>query len=200
MNLEITSTSDFGDFLTRLRLGDGDAIRAFVSKYEPFIRRALRFRIARASLQSAADSVDVCQSVLGGFLLRLAAGDYALASEDDLRRLLVAIANKKFLVLNRRETAAKRDHRNTFSLDNMKELADEVSQRGIGCVDHHDLLNEVIKRLSPDEQSLFLSRREGMSWHAIAERTSEDIIVLRKRLSRALNRVAVELKLEEDEI
>ena len=115
--LNKTSTSDFGDFLTRLRLGDDDAIRSFVSKYEPFIRRTLRFRIARASLQSAADSVDVCQSVLGGFLLRLAAGDYTLTSEDDLRRLLVAIANKKFLVLNRRETAAKRDHRHTQSLD-----------------------------------------------------------------------------------
>ncbi len=124
-----TSTSNFDGFLTRLRLGDDDAIREFVSKYEPYIRRALRFRIARASLQSAADSVDVCQSVLGGFLLRLAAGDYTLASEEDLRRLLVAIANKKFLVLNRRETAAKRDHRQTKSIDNMKKLADNVGGR-----------------------------------------------------------------------
>ena len=73
---------EFVDFLARLRLGDDDAIRSFVSKYEPFIRRTLRFRIARASLQTAADSVDVCQSVLGGFLLRLAAGDYTITVKD----------------------------------------------------------------------------------------------------------------------
>ena len=197
MSLEITSKSDFGDFLSRLRLGDDDAVREFVSKYEPYIRRALRFRIARASLQSAADSVDVCQSVLGGFLLRLAAGDYALASEEDLRRLLVAIANKKFLVLNRRETAAKRDHRQTKSIDNMKELADNVGGEAIEVVDHHDLLREVTKRLTPDEQRLFSLRREGLPWNTISERLSEDILLLRKRLSRAMNRVAVELKLED---
>ena len=193
------SPSEFGDFLARLRLGDDDAIRSFVSKYEPFIRRTLRFRIARASLQSAADSVDVCQSVLGGFLLRLAAGDYALASEDDLRRLLVSIANKKFLALNRRETAAKRDHRHTQSLDDLRELEDVVSVRALGQIDHHDLLIEVTKRLSPDEQKLFALRRGGLSWIAIAEQLSEDVLILRKRLSRALHRVAVELKLEDDD-
>lgn len=197
MSLEITSKSDFDDFLSRLRLGDDTAVREFVSKYEPYIRRALRFRIARASLQSAADSVDVCQSVLGGFLLHLAAGDYALASEEDLRRLLVAIANKKFLVLNRRETAAKRDHRQTKSIDNMKELADSVGGEAIEVVDHLDLLREVTKRLTPDEQRLFSLRREGLPWNTISERLSEDILLLRKRLSRAINRVAVELKLED---
>lgn len=199
MSLNKTSTSDFGDFLRRLRLGDDDATRSFVTKYEPFIRRTLRFRIARASLQSAADSVDVCQSVLGGFLLRLAAGDYSLASEDELHRLLVAIANKKFLALNRRETAAKRDHRNTQSLQTMKELEDVVSVRALGQIEHHDLLNEVTKRLAPEEKTLFTLRREGLSWNTIAEQLSEDILLLRKRLSRGLHRVAVELNLEDDD-
>ena len=122
-----------------------------------------------------------------------------MTSEEDLRRLLVAIANKKFLVLNRRETAAKRDHRHTQSLENVNELEDVVSVKALGQIGHHDLLTEVAKRLSPDEQQLFALRREGLSWNTIAERRSEDVLVLRKRLSRALHRVAVELKLEEDD-
>lgn len=190
--------SNFENYLDRLRRGDEEATRAFVAKYEPFIRRTLRYRIARASLQSAADSVDVCQSVLGGFLLRLAGGDYALATEEDLRKLLVAIANKKFLVLNRRETAAKRDHRQTLSLDHMKNLA--VQDGGEkGCIDHAELLQEVARRLKPEEQQLFAWRREGLAWNHIAEHLSEDALLLRKRLSRALHRVAVELKLEDED-
>lgn len=189
-----SGTEDFANYLVRLRRGDEEATRAFVSKYEPFIRRTLRYRISKASLQSAADSVDVCQSVLGGFLLRLAGGEYALASEEDLRRLLVAIANKKFLVLNRRETAAKRDHRQTQSLENTKEIAVIGSDSRL---DHAELLHEVMQRLTKDEQKLFAWRREGLAWNSIADRLSEDALLLRKRLSRALHRVAVELKLED---
>ena len=192
------STIDFEAFLLRLRRGDEDATQLFVAKYEPFIRRTLRFRIARASLQSAADSVDVCQSVLGGFLLRLASGDYTLATEEDLRRLLVSIANKKFLVLNRRETAAKRDHRQTQSIENLKDLA-VVEKQHNTFVDPSELLREVTQRLTPNEQRLFSFRRDGVPWYEIALQLEEEVIVLRKRLSRALHRVAVELKLEDDD-
>ena len=74
-----------------------------------------------------------------------------------------------------------------------------ANDKTFGHVDHHDLLNEVSKRLTSEEQILFAWRREGLSWNTIAERLSEDILLLRKRLSRALNRVAVELKLEEED-
>jgi len=196
--LNSASTIDFEAFLLKLRRGDEDATRMFVAKYEPFIRRTLRYRIARASLQSAADSVDVCQSVLGGFLLRLAGGDYTLATEEDLRRLLVSIANKKFLVLNRRETAAKRDHRQTQSIENLKDLAAVETQHKT-FVDPSELLREVTQRLTPNEQRLFAFRRDGVPWNEIASQLEEEVIVLRKRLSRALHRVAVELKLEDDD-
>ena len=128
--------------------------------------------------------------------MRLAGGEYALASEEDLRRLLVAIANKKFLVLNRRETAAKRDHRQTQSLENTKEIA-VIEGDTNNRLDHAELLHEVMQRLTQDEQKLFAWRREGLAWNSIADQLSEDAMLLRKRLSRALHRVAVELKLED---
>jgi len=194
--LSETSVGVFQCNLDRLRRGDQDAIGQFVAQYEPFIRRTLRYRIARAALQSAADSIDVCQSVLGGFLLRLAAGEYELHTEEDLRKLLMAIANKKFLVLNRRETAAKRDRRQTRSLEDVDDIPESAKKTTI--VDHLELLQEVSKRLKPEEQQLFHWRREGQSWETISDRMSQDALILRKRLSRALHRVAIELKLEDE--
>lgn len=193
------NSNEFNQRLQRLRSGDFDEINCFVAEYEPFIRRTLRFRIARAGLQSAADSVDVCQSVLGGFLLHLAAGEYALASEDDLRKLLVAIANKKFLVLNRRETATKRDHRQTRSIEQIGELAVNVQNETYKNLEYTEFLATVVSRLSPEEQRLFECRREGVAWEVIAKELSQDAILLRKRFSRALQRVAIELKLDPDE-
>lgn len=81
--------SSFDEQVRLLRTGDSEAIRAFVDKYEPYIRRTIRFRLQRSALQPATDSVDVCQSVMGSVLLRLVAGEYELHSEDDLRHLLL---------------------------------------------------------------------------------------------------------------
>lgn len=192
-----TESWEFEDFLVRLRRNDDEAIRTFVSKYEPFIRRTLRFRIARASLQAAADSVDVCNSVMGGFLLRLAAGEYSLTSEEDLRRLLISIANKKFLVLNRREKAAKRDHRQTLSLEDVREQP--ARETGVSQIECQDVIKVVMQRLTPEEKILLSLRQEGLAWDAIAERVSESPVLIRKRLSKALNRVAVELNIENAE-
>lgn len=52
-------TGQFSIDLNRLRNRDEFAIESFVAKYEPFIRRSIRFRLARSSLGAAADSVDV---------------------------------------------------------------------------------------------------------------------------------------------
>jgi RNA polymerase sigma-70 factor (ECF subfamily) len=197
--LSESETNVFLFFLDRLRRGDDEAIRAFVAKYEPYIRRSLRYKIARAQLQSAADSVDILQSVFSGFLLRLSAGDYELSSEDDLRRLLVSIANKKFMVLSRRETAAKRDYRQTESLDRIEEVAGPDPDESHIKIDHADMLLGVTRRLKPDELVLFTARCQGQSWNTISERSGECADILRKRLSRALHRVAVELKLEDDD-
>src|SRR5437762_360181 len=93
----------FDDLLTRLRRGDEAAVREFVSTYEPYIRRAIRPRLVRAGLRAAADSADICQSVLGSFLIRLAGGEYELHSAAGLEKLLLTIARRKFAALTRRE-------------------------------------------------------------------------------------------------
>ena len=87
------------ELLARLTLGDETAARQFVAEYEPYIRRAIRPRLARANLRAAADSADVCQFVLGTFLIHLAAGDSEIHSREDLEKLLYSMARKKFAML-----------------------------------------------------------------------------------------------------
>ena len=153
--------------------------------------------MARTDLRAAADSVDVCQSVFGSFLIRFAAGEYELKTEDDLRKLLYSMAHHKFLELQRRELAEKRDRRVTVSLNAQDEIVDHRQTQLDRTSGHAEILSEFESRLNVEEKKLFDLRRRGESWNTIAEEVHEDAIVLRKRFSRAVKRVALELRIEE---
>ncbi|MEO8268198.1 MAG: hypothetical protein ABI557_00680 [Aureliella sp.] len=185
--------SSFEEQVRLLRIGDAEAIRIFVDKYEPYIRRTIRFRLQRSVLQPAADSVDICQSVMGSVLLRLVAGEYELRSELDLRNLLIAVANKKFLMLARHESAAKRDRGRTRYLSDLPERAETHVQDPSQPMICQELLAQVAARLSAHEAELLRMRRQGLSWTEIASQLNDDPTVLRQRLSRALRSVAAQL-------
>ena len=187
----------FQDVLRLVRSGDPHAISKFVAKYEPFIRRTMRFRLARASLHSAADSVDVCQSVFGSLFIRLFAGEYELATEEDLSKLLYSIANNKFIALQRRELAKRRDRRQTVSLNTRVELADERQMTPERTTSLMELISKFESSLEPEEQELYQLRKQGQTWSSIATQVGENPIVLRKRLSRAVKRVAMALGIED---
>lgn len=194
--MTFSTSDDFLKNLEKLQLHDTEVVRAFVAHYEPFIRRTLRFRIQNAALQSTADSMDICNSVLGGFLLRLAAGGYQLKSEEDLRKLLVSIAKKKFLMLNRKECAVKRDHHIRQSLHGVPELAYSQSDAVGARVEICELVQKVNQRMTAEECDLLNRRRNGQSWSEIEQAVGVDAGLLRKRLSRAIRRVADELGLD----
>jgi RNA polymerase sigma factor (sigma-70 family) len=188
----------FGDWLVKLRRGEATEVTEFVTTYEPYVRRALRFRLKRAALQSVADSMDVCQSVLGGFLMRLAAGDYEIASVEELRGLLVAIAQKKFLHLNRRETAAKRNHLRNTPLEQLNELPERTESDPASIALIAELFEQAESRLSPKLLEVFRMRRKGFKWDEIVEKTGGDSSVLRKQLSRAIQQISQELGLGDE--
>lgn len=185
----------FEELLGRVRTGDTTAIRQFVDEYEPFIRRSIRPRLARANLRAAADSVDVCQSVLGSFLIRVLAGEYALDSREDLERLLSTITQRKFAALARREFADRRDRRRVSALLSSGQLIDPQAQPGEQAM-VSDLLEEIQRRLTEEERQLLNSRQAGQNWEEIALATGTSAVLLRKRLSRALNRISIELGFE----
>lgn len=192
------SINDFQEHLRRLRMREPGAVESFVSTYGPYLQRSIRIRIRRASLQPLVDSVDVCQSVFASFLLRLSAGEYEIDSQEGMRKLLYGIAKNKFLMIQRREQTKKRCRKLTQSLSTMDEVEADRTGLSVTRFDNLDLLNSVAQRFMPDERELFELRSTGLTWSDIADRTGESPELLRKRLSRAVQRISVELGLEDD--
>src|SRR5262249_61913437 len=93
----------------RVRTGDPVAAAELVRRYEPAIRRVVRVRLGGGRVAALFDSMDVCQSVLGSFFLRAAAGQYTLDTPEDLLRLLTAMARNKLAFQVRKQRAQKRD-------------------------------------------------------------------------------------------
>ena len=84
----MTGEASFQQLLGRVRGGDEQAAAELVKRYEPAIRREVRFRLRDARLARLFDSTDVCQSVLASFFLRAALGEYELESPEQLMKLL----------------------------------------------------------------------------------------------------------------
>jgi RNA polymerase sigma factor (sigma-70 family) len=185
----------FEELIQRVRAGDGDAAADLVRRYEPAIRRAVRFRLD-TRLRGVLDSMDICQSVLASFFVRASSGQYELTDPGQLLRLLVAMARNKIASQARRQEAQRRDRRRvaTQPFDERRWSAAGTSPSG--QVEARELLLEVRRRLSPEERRLVELRHESHDWDAIATEVGGTPEALRKRLARALDRVAQELGLD----
>src|SRR5262249_47731456 len=62
-----------------------------------------------------------------------------------------------------------------------------------------DLLEEVLRRLPPQERQLQQLREQGLEWAEIAAQVGGNAEALRKRLARAIDEVAEQLGLDEPE-
>jgi RNA polymerase sigma factor (sigma-70 family) len=187
----------FAELIQRVRAGDQDAAAILVRRYEPAIRRAVRIRLTDSRLGRVLDSMDICQSVLASFFMRAALGQYDLQAPEQLLHLLASMARHKLADQVDRERAECRDNRRLAPgsgdarevLSAANSPSDQVSAR--------ELLQEVQRRLSPEERRLVELRNQGMEWSDIAEQLGGSPEALRKRLARATNRVAQELGLDE---
>lgn len=192
----MTEPSSFATLLERVKSGDSAAATELVDRYEPAIRRAIRVRLANPRLRRVVDSMDICQSVLGGFFVRAAMGEYDLENPDQLLKLLVVMARNKVADKARRERAARRDHRRLEGVP-----ADEIALVGTTPTPSRilagkELLAQVRDRLSDEERELADLRGEGLGWHEIAARLHGSSEALRKRLARGVARVERELGLD----
>lgn len=184
------------ELMRRIREGDSEAAAELVRLYEPAIRRAVRFRLTDTRLQAAFDSMDICQSVLGSFFVRAASGQFDVDQPQQLRGLLVAMAQKKLAMQVRHQRAQRRDHRRVVSSP-----AEDLAVRGSDPtpsrqLQARELLKQVQDKLSPEEQQVVNWRNEGMRWEEIAVRVGGTPDGVRMKLTRALDRIAEELKLE----
>jgi RNA polymerase sigma factor (sigma-70 family) len=187
----------FTELVKRIRNGDPDAATELVRRYEPAIRRVVRVRLA-GRMAALFDSMDVCQSVLGSFFLRVAAGQYTLERPEDLLKLLATMARHKLAYQVRRQQAQKRDRGRDVPMSQSNDLlaTKEPSPSRHAVV--RELLVELEKRLTPEERRLVEMRNQGHEWEEIATELSGSAEALRKKHARALDRVARELGLEEE--
>lgn len=193
----MSEPSSFEDLICRVRAGDQDAATELVQRYEPSIRRAVRFRLADSRLVRLFDSMDICQSVFASFFVRTAAGQFDIDKPEQLLKLLVAIARNKLAKQVHGQQRQCRDYRRLDGgeIDEGQFVAADANPSQI--VSGQELLLKADRLLSDEERQLRELRKEGLDWSAIAEQVGGSPEALRKKLARALDRVAHELDLDD---
>ena len=185
----------FAELMQRVRAGDEAAAALLVRRYESTIRRTVRFRLVDARLRRVCDSMDLCQSVLASFFFRAASGQYELATPEQLLKLLAAMARNKVADEADRQRAARRDQRRTVGVPQEHEATAGASPSRV--VAARELLQEAHRRLAPEERQLVELRNQGLDWAAIASQVGGSPEALRKKLARAVDRVARQLDLDD---
>jgi RNA polymerase sigma-70 factor (ECF subfamily) len=187
----------FADLIRQVRQGDARAAERLVRRYEPAVRRVVQLRLQHSSLRRHIDSVDVCQSVLASFFCRAALGQYDLSGPEQLVKLLTAMARNKFANQARKRQGLPADpvpgRAATGGLE--EAAADEPSPSRLAA--GRDLLAAVRARLREDERVLADFRARGLEWPEIAAELGGTPDALRKKLTRALDRVARVVGLED---
>lgn len=190
---------DLADLIRRVRRRDSDAVTELVRRYEPVIRSHVRvwLRMQDQRLRRVFDSMDICQSVLASFFVRAAAGQYDLDQPEQVVALLVRMAQHKLAHQVNKEQAQRRDIRRLAEAD-LTHVHLPDRQTGPGEVlAAQELLEEFRRRLSEEERRIADLKAEGTDWLGIAAALGGTADGRRMQLSRALDRVAEELGLDE---
>ena len=193
----MASAPAFASFMQRIRAGDQQAAVELVRQYESLIRREVRLHLEDRRLYRLFDSMDVCQSVLGSFFLRAAAGQYDLERPEQLVRLLVTMTRNKLASAARSQHRQRRDQRRMASID-QNDLASFADPRPgpDSTVSGQELLRRFRDALSDEERQLVDLRNDGLAWGDVAARLGGTPHARRMQLSRAVERVARELGVE----
>ena len=180
---------DFDDWMARVRAGDAAAAAELVGKYERAVRVAVRVRLTDPKLRRQFDSLDVCQSVLASFFVRVAAGRFDLRSPQQLVGLLVKMAENKLLMQVRRAGRLKRDvgreEREGPPLPDLRPGPDRIAAG-------RELLARVLAGLPAGEREVARLRAAGHTWEEIAAALRQKPDAVRIRFTRALDRLADE--------
>lgn len=189
--------NSFTTFMRRIRAGDDKATTELVRLYEPEIRREVRLRLRDPRLRRDFDSMDICQSVLASFFVRAALGQYELDQPQQLLRLLVTMTRNKLIYQVRKQRRQRRDNRllDEAGQEKLKSIADGSSPSDL--VARQELLDEFRKRMNEEERQLAEMRAQGHEWSEVASRLGGTPEGRRKQLTRAIERIAAELGLDE---
>lgn len=188
----------FQELIGRVRNRDQDAATELVRRYESVIRRVVRIHLRDARMRRVLDSMDICQSVMASFFVRTALGQYELDTPEQMLGLLTTIARNKLTNQANRLKAKRRDIRREDDVGDGVGVAIDAASDPSEQVSAKEILEKVRDRLTDEERHLAEQRSLGRSWKEIAEEVGGTDVALRKKLTRALNRVMTELGLDEN--
>jgi RNA polymerase sigma-70 factor (ECF subfamily) len=195
----MSDENTFAHFIRRIRAGDGQAAAELVRRYEPLLRREVRLQLEDPRLRRVFDSMDVCQSVLASFFVRVGAGQYDLDEPGQLVKLLVKMVRNKLASAARHQHRQRRDQRRQVA-GAAGELA-QVAAGGPGpgeVVAGRELLDRFRQALTAEERELADLRGQGLGWTDVAARLGGSAPARRMQLARAVERVVRELGLDDD--
>ena len=192
----MTASDPFQDLIDRVRGRDEAAATELVRRYENAIRRVIRLHLRDSRMRRVLDSMDICQSVLASFFVRTALGQYEIDSPEQLLNLLARIARNKLTDKARQLQAQRCDYRRDMAGEETERVFDPASDPS-EQVSAREILEKVRAGLDAEEGYLAEQRALGRGWNEIASEVGGTPVALRKKLSRALNRVMTGLGLDE---
>jgi DNA-directed RNA polymerase specialized sigma24 family protein len=192
----VLQTETFADLIRRVRAGDERAATELVRGCEPHIHRAVRQPLRYFGLDRVLESSDISQAVLASFFSRRLVFRVQLKHPDQLLRLLVRMARHKLMDEVRKNQATCRDRRRLAPAQGgtpLEEVValDDCSPSKIAA--GNELIREVYRRLPAEARALAELRATGLDWASIAGLRGGTAESLRKRLARAVERVAHQL-------
>jgi RNA polymerase sigma-70 factor (ECF subfamily) len=188
--------SHLHDLVRRMRAGDGDAAAEIMKFYQPHVLRSIRLRMRDSRLRLGLDDIDVCQSVMASFFARLALGQFEVETPEQIVKLLSKMARNKVASQARRAQVTRRE---LAGLDGPQRAIEPQAAAALDpfrVASGRDLLEEFQRRMSPEERQISDLRSTGREWAEIAEEVGSTAGALRKKLSRALDRISTQLGLD----
>ncbi len=181
--------SDFQELIRLARAGDEDAAARLAHEFEPFIRRFVRFRMRHRPnhnrLRPEIDSADICQSIFKSLFVGLREGRFELNRPEQLAKLLSAMVRFKVATKARRLSVTLRE---ILELDAPRDRPD-FGPGPEKLVDDQDALETILKLFEAGELDLLIRRLDDQPWSAIALAMGGTAEGLRKKLTRAIERV-----------
>jgi RNA polymerase sigma factor (sigma-70 family) len=194
----MSEPSGFHEFVQRIRAGDERAAVELVQRYEPLIRREVRLHLEDRRLCRVFDSMDICQSVFASFFVRTASGQYDLERPEQLIKLLVTMTRNKLASAARRQNRQRRDQRRTAT--GAEDALAQVASAGptpSRIVAGQELLRRFREELNDEERQVADLRTEGLAWADVAARLGGTAQARRMQFTRAVERIAKDLGLDE---
>ena len=176
------------ELVERWRAGDQDAARLLFDRYVDRLAAVARQRIGQR-LGTRVDPDDVVQSVFRTFFGRLRDGQFSIADQDDLCKLLMRITVHKTLRQAEYQFAARRNpaHETPQGDPSHEPLMDLLSREPSPetTVAFVDELEHFLKELRPEERQILEMRFQGHDNEEVAAQLG----VSDRKVRRVIERV-----------